>query len=73
CIDLPERAASWGHLLDAAGLEARLRSAEEAEISEISPERIPLAKACFHGGRRLFISSLEEDLASEVRALWALQ
>jgi L-serine kinase (ATP) / ParB family transcriptional regulator, heme-responsive regulator len=73
CIDLPERAASWGHLLDAAGLEARLRSAEEAEISEISPERIPLATACFHAGRRLFISSLEEDLASEVRALWALQ
>lgn len=50
-----------------------LRSAERIEISEIPPERISLAEACFHGGRRLFILSLEEDLASEVRALWALQ
>ncbi len=73
CTDLPERAASWGHLLDAASLEAMLRSAEGVEISEILAKRIPLGEACFHGGRRLFISSLEEDLASEARALRAMQ
>lgn len=72
-VDPPEKAASWGHVLDAASLEAVLGSAEGIEVSEILPERIPLAEAYFHEGRRLFITSLQEDLASQVRALWMLQ
>ena len=72
-VELPGRAASWGHLLDAASLEAVFHSAEGIEVSEAPPESAPLAEARFHGGQRLFIVSREEGLASEVRALWALQ
>ncbi|CAN5302086.1 bifunctional transcriptional regulator/O-phospho-L-serine synthase SbnI [soil metagenome] len=73
CVDLPERAVSWGHLLDAASLEAALRSVEGIEVSETQTERTPLAEARFHDGERLFAVGREEGLASEVRALWALQ
>ena len=73
CVELPERAVSWGHLLDAASLEAVFRSAEGIEVSETPPERTPLAEARFHDGARLFVTDREEGLASEVRALWALQ
>ena len=72
-VDLPERAVSWAHLLDATRLEAVLRSAEEFEISETKPERPPLAEARFHDDAKLFVVGREEGLASEVRALWALQ
>lgn len=73
CVDLPERALNWGHLLDAASLETVLRSTEEIEVSETQTERTPLAEARFHDGKRLFVVGREEGLASEVRALWALQ
>ncbi len=72
-VELPDRAASWGHLLDAASLEAVFRLAEGIEVSETPPERTPLAEARFHGGQRVFVVSREEELASEVRALWTLQ
>ncbi len=72
-VELPERAASWGHLLDAAILKAVFRSAEEIEVSETPPERTPLAEARFHGGQRVFVVSREQELGSEVRALWMLQ
>jgi L-serine kinase (ATP) / ParB family transcriptional regulator, heme-responsive regulator len=41
-------------------------------VSE-GPEKRPLAEVETAGGRRIFLSSREEGLLAEVRALWALQ
>lgn len=71
-VELPERAGSWGHLLDAANLRTALRSVEEIEVSETEPERGCLAEARFHGGERLFVGAREEGLVPAVRALWML-
>ena len=72
-VELPERAESWGHLLDAAGLEAALRSIEGAEISEATPEGGYLAEARFYGGKRLFVKACEEGIVPMVRVLQRLQ
>jgi L-serine kinase (ATP) / ParB family transcriptional regulator, heme-responsive regulator len=72
-VDLPERAGSWGHVLDAAGLEAALRSIEEIEVSEAEPERGCLAEARFSGGEKLFARARKEGIVPDVRALWALR
>ncbi len=72
-VELPERAGSWGHLLDEAGLEEALRSVEEVEVSETAPERDCLAEAWFPGGEKLFARAREEGLVPAVRALWALR
>ena len=72
-VQLPERAGSWGHSLDAAGLETALHSVEGIEVSETLPERGCLATARFHGGEELFVETREEGLVPAVRALWALR
>lgn len=72
-VELPERAGSWGHLLDAAGLEERLRSVQEVEVLETLPEEGCLAEARFYGGEKLFVKARERGLAPAVRALRALQ
>lgn len=72
-VKLPERAGSWGHLLDDARLEEALRSVEEVEVSETEPERGCLTEARFHGGGKLFVRAREEGLAPAVRALWAFR
>jgi hypothetical protein len=72
-VELPERAGSWGHLLDDVGLEEALHSVEEVEVSETEPERGWLAEARFSGGEKLFARAREEGIASAVRALWALR
>jgi L-serine kinase (ATP) / ParB family transcriptional regulator, heme-responsive regulator len=72
-VELPERAGSWGHLLDDAGLEEALRSVEEVEVSEAEPERGCLAEARFPGGEKLFGRAREEGVVPAVRALWALR
>ncbi len=70
-VEPPERAESWDHLLDGVGLP-ELRCLGEIEVSE-GPEKRPLAEVETAGGRRVFLSSREEGLLAEVRALWALQ
>ena len=72
-VELPERAGSWGHLLDDAGLEEALRSVEEVEVSETKPERGWLAEARFPGRGKLFARAREEGIVPAVRALWALR
>jgi len=71
-IELPERAGSWGHLLDAASLQAALRSAGGIEVSETLPAGGSLAEARFSGGEKLFVKAREEGLVPTVRALRAL-
>jgi L-serine kinase (ATP) / ParB family transcriptional regulator, heme-responsive regulator len=71
CVEPPERAESWAHLLDGVGLP-ELRGIEEIEVSEL-PEGTPLADVEPVGGRRVFLRSRQEGLLAEVRALWALQ
>jgi hypothetical protein len=70
-VEPPGRAESWDHLLDGVGLP-ELRSVGEIEVSE-GPEKRSLAEVETAGGRRVFLSSREEGLLAEVRALWALQ
>jgi L-serine kinase (ATP) / ParB family transcriptional regulator, heme-responsive regulator len=72
-VELPERAGSWGHLLDDTGLEAALRSIEEIEVSEAEPERGCLAEVRFSGGEKLFLRARKEGIVPAVRALWALR
>ena len=72
-VELPERAGSWGYLLDDAGLEEALRSVEEVEVSETKPEQGWLAEARFPGGGKLFARAREEGIVPAVRALWALR
>lgn len=72
-VELPERAEAWGHLLDAAGLEAALRSVEGIEVSGALPEDDCLAEAHLYGGEKLFVKARSEGLVPAVRALRALQ
>ncbi|MDQ3924428.1 MAG: ParB N-terminal domain-containing protein [Actinomycetota bacterium] len=72
-VRLPEKAESWGHLLDAPGLQEALRSIEELEVLEALPEWGCLAEACFYGGERLFVKARREGLVPAVRALQRLQ
>ncbi len=72
-VELPERAGSWGHLLDDAGLEEALRSVEEIDVSETEPERGCLAEARFPGGGKLFARAREEGVVPAARALWTLR
>ncbi len=72
-VELPERAGSWGHLIDDAGLEEALRSVEEVEVSEAEPARGCLVEARFSGGEKLFARAREEGSVPAVRALWALR
>lgn len=72
-VELPERAGSWGHLLDTAGLEAALRSIQEVEVSEALPEAGCLVEVRFQGAGRLFVEAREDGLVPAVRALRALQ
>ena len=70
-VEPPERAESWGHLLDGVGLD-KLRGVEGIEVSE-RQGGARLAEVEVAGGRRIFLRSREEGLLAEVRALWALQ
>jgi hypothetical protein len=70
-VEPPERAESWAHLLDGAGL-GQLESIEEVEVADAPGDR-PLAEVETAGGRRVSLRSREEGLPAEVRALWALQ
>ena len=72
-VELPERAESWGHLLDDAGLKEALRSVEEVEVSGTKPEWGCLAEAWFSGDEKLFARAREEGIVPAVRALWALR
>lgn len=72
-VELPEKAGSWGHLLDHVGLEEALHSVEEVEVSETEPEQGYLAEARFSGGGKLFTRAREEGIVPAVRALWALR
>ena len=72
-VGLPERAESWGHLLDATGLQEALRAVEEIEVLEALPEWGCLAEARFYGGERLFVKARKEGLVPAVRALQRLQ
>ena len=72
-VELPERAGSWGHLLDAASVEAAMCWVGAVEVSETLPERGCLAVARFDDGEELFIEASEKGLVPAVRALWALR
>lgn len=72
-VELPERAGSWGHLLDAAGLEERICSLKSVQVLEALPDEGCLAEARFYGGKKLFIKAHEGGLVPAVRALRALQ
>jgi hypothetical protein len=71
-VEPPERAESWAHLLDGAGLD-KLRGLEEVEVSEQQQRGARLAEVEVAGGKRISLRSREKGLLAEVRALWALQ
>ena len=71
-VEPPERAESWAHLLDGAGLD-KLRGLEEVEVSEQQQRGARLAEVEVTGGKRISLRSREKGLLAEVRALWALQ
>jgi hypothetical protein len=68
-VELPERAGSWSHLLDDAGLEEAVRSIEEIEVSEKASERGCLVEAWFPGGEKLFARARQEGIVLAVRAM----
>jgi hypothetical protein len=67
----PERAESWGHLLNGAVIPD-LRGVGEVEMHAEEPGSW-LAAVETAGGESSFVRAREETLAGEVRALWALQ
>ena len=69
-VEPPQRAESWGHLLDGVGLP-ELRGVEEIEASE-RPVDAPLAEVETPRGP-IFLRARKEGLLAQVRALWGLQ
>jgi hypothetical protein len=70
-VEPPERAESWGHLLDGVGLP-ELRAIEEIEASEDRPGGAPLAEVETAEGT-IFVRARKEGLSAQVWALWRLQ
>ena len=70
-VEPPERAESWGHLLEGVGL-AELRGVEGIEASEKRPGDDLLAEVETAGGK-IFLRARKEGLLAQVRALWGLQ
>jgi hypothetical protein len=70
-VEPPEKAESWGHLLNSVDL-TELRSVEEVEVSENNRED-PIAVVETARGRRIHLGARERGLKGEVRALWGLQ
>jgi hypothetical protein len=70
-VEPPEKAESWGHLLNAVG-QADLDTIEGLEVSD-RPGPTPLAEVETAGGEIIFLSATEEGLQGRVRALWDLQ
>jgi hypothetical protein len=70
-VEPPERAESWGHLLNSIGLP-ELRGVEEIEASEERPGGAPLAEVETPRGK-VFLRARKEGLLAQVRALWRLQ
>jgi L-serine kinase (ATP) / ParB family transcriptional regulator, heme-responsive regulator len=66
----PERAESWGHLLNGVGLP-EVRGVEGIDASE-EPGDTPLAEVESAGGT-IYLRARKEGLLAQVRALWGLQ
>ena len=69
-VEPPERAESWGHLLNGVGLP-ELRGVKEIAASE-EPGDAPLAEVETPRGK-IFLRARREGLSAQVRALWELQ
>jgi len=70
-VEPPERAESWGHLLNGVGLP-ELRAVGEIEASEERRGDAPLAEVVTPRGT-IFLRARKEGLLAQVRALWGLQ
>ena len=70
-VEPPERAESWGHLLNGVGLP-ELLGVQEIEVSEERPGDAPLAEV-ETADATIFLQAREEVLLAQVRALWGLQ
>ena len=71
CVEPPEQAEGWGHLLNGVG-PAELDEIEGIETSD-RPVHTQLAEVETAGGETVFLSATEEGLQGRVRALWGLQ
>ena len=70
-VEPPQKAESWGHLLEGVDLTA-LQGLDGIEACE-EPCEEPVAVVALGGGKRAYLRATGEGLSGVVRALWGLQ